>query len=289
MAAINNDTDATRMTVQLQLEDLEVELGNQQEYRLRTHYDRELALLIYRQELRRQDLVLRDHETAQATGDQEARHDTGRNGYAHCGGQDITSDAEDVVIDRVPKEHVLLVGPEHYRSTGGPTTSQSQKIECEACFKMTDEHDILTLSCNHQYCKDCIIHIFESTVNEESSYPPHCCQEITVATVVGILSTELVEQFNNKATEYLATNRTYCSATHCSTFIPPGNIWDDVGTCPACQQQTCTTCKSGSHGGDCPFDVAHQALIETAREHGWRRCYSCSRMLELETGCNHMT
>ena len=169
-----------------------------------------------------------------------------------------------------------------------PRPREPREMECEACSETTSEQDIFPLSCEHKYCKGCITHMFESAVNSESSFPPRCCQEITAAMAHGILSAELVQQFETKATEYRAENRTYCSGTECSTFIPPGSVWDNVATCPACRQQTCTICKKGSHEGDCPFDVAHQALMDLAWENGWQRCYSCHRLLELNTGCNHM-
>lgn len=41
--------------------------------------------------------------------------------------------------------------------------------------------------------------------------------------------------------------------------------------------------------GDCPNDTSLQLLLETARENGWQRFFSCCRMVELDHGCKHIT
>lgn len=57
-----------------------------------------------------------------------------------------------------------------------------------------------------------------------------------------------------------------------------------------CQTKTCALCKAANHEReDCPKDEATAAVLATAKEAGWTRCYRCRSMVELTLGCFHMT
>jgi hypothetical protein len=104
------------------------------------------------------------------------------------------------------------------------------------------------------------------------------------------LPTELVKEYQTKELEYSTSNRTYCYLSNCLAFIPPKSIQDDAATCEKCQCKTCSICKGPSHeDGDCPEDVETEELLETAAKKNWQRCYSCRQMVELDTGCNHIS
>ncbi|KAK8222279.1 hypothetical protein BKA81DRAFT_352266 [Phyllosticta paracitricarpa] len=45
----------------------------------------------------------------------------------------------------------------------------------------------------------------------------------------------------------------------------------------------------GGVGGLCPEDADVKALLLTAQQRGWQRCYRCENMVEKRSGCNHMT
>ncbi|KAF3920523.1 hypothetical protein ABW20_dc0108619 [Dactylellina cionopaga] len=46
---------------------------------------------------------------------------------------------------------------------------------------------------------------------------------------------------------------------------------------------------AGEEGTVCPPDRDTQAFLNTADQNGWRRCIKCQQMIELGTGCYHMT
>lgn len=162
--------------------------------------------------------------------------------------------------------------------------------QCVACQEKKHKFDTTEVPCTHTYCRGCISDLFEAAMTDESLFPPRCCrQEITLESVTTFLSAALLQRFRSKAVELKTPNRTYCVWPTCSTFIPTEMIAGDTATCPACEQKTCTICKTASHEGDCPNDTALQSLLTTAAANGWQRCYACNRMVELELGCNHMT
>jgi hypothetical protein len=163
-------------------------------------------------------------------------------------------------------------------------------VHCEACRDPKKYFDIIAAPCRHNYCRDCLRDLFKASLTDESLFPPRCCHlPIAVNSVDIFLTKELKEGFSVKEIEYGTPDRTYCSNPQCSAFIPPGYIDADIGTCTNCGTSTCITCKATAHVGDCPADYSLQELLHLAEENGWRRCYSCRRMVELDHGCNHMT
>ena len=167
--------------------------------------------------------------------------------------------------------------------------------ECVACREVYRHSLIPGLSfahcpCDHWYCSDCLSALFTHSLTDESLFPPRCCtMAIPVDDFQEFLTPAVVTQFHEKAVEYNTLDRTYCHQLECSAFIP-APMQEQTASCPACSESTCTSCKGPAHDGkDCPEDPASKELLQLARERGWQRCFSCHRMVELNTGCNHIS
>ena len=161
---------------------------------------------------------------------------------------------------------------------------------CVICGDDKEFFDVARVSCGHEYCRDCLAELFRHSMRDESLFPPRCDgQVIPLAQVRLFVPSDLAKEFESKARELSTKNRTYCHEPTCSTFIDGNAINDEVGTCSKCRKTTCVTCKAPSHSGDCPEDTALTQLKQTADVEQWQRCYACSRFVQLETGCNHMT
>ncbi|KAL2818939.1 RING finger protein [Aspergillus granulosus] len=168
--------------------------------------------------------------------------------------------------------------------------SRPRARRCAACRERTEFVNVVRVPCQHEYCRSCLAELFKSSMIDESLFPPRCCRQPIDMTIARIfLESDLVEQYYKKKVEFETPNRTYCYSSGCGVFINPSHINGEVATCPDCGHTTCTNCKRRAHTGDCPDDIALQQLLTTAQQHGWQRCYSCWRMVELEHGCNHMT
>ena len=161
---------------------------------------------------------------------------------------------------------------------------------CVACRDEVEFVNIARVPCRHEYCRSCLEDLFNSSMTDESLFPPRCCrQPINVGIARIFLKYDLIQRYEKKKIEFETPNRTYCYTPECSTFINTSHIEDEVATCPNCSRTTCTSCKGRAHLGDCPSDSATQDLLALAQESGWQRCYSCWRLVELVHGCNHMT
>ena len=298
--AVDMDEEAADLALQLQLEDVE-ELAEKQKGKQieGTQNDAEDALAVYKQELQQNQTLLSDRRIARSIGravvsdarilrsitDQEDIAAADRLVALRAGGIALTQGPELLAIEAPPEDPTLIQRLAKLNIVPG----QHPMKECLACMDHKHHFDIMEVPCAHGYCRACVIHMFEAAIADESSFPPRCCEEITVAVARDFLSPELVQRYEAKAFEFSTPNRTYCSTPTCSTFIPPNQIRIDVGTCPRCRHQTCTICKAASHTGDCPEDPSHQSLLATAQREGWQQCYSCHRLVEIHYGCNHMT
>ncbi|KAG5918508.1 hypothetical protein E4U42_006829 [Claviceps africana] len=183
--------------------------------------------------------------------------------------------------------------PEAARPTAGSSSAAKRAAElrrCVACASDVAFFETVRCPCSHDYCRDCMTELFSAAVNDESMFPPRCCRiPIPLDPNRSFLSAGLLDKYKAKEVEFATPNRTYCHVPACSAFVPPASVRGDVATCVQCQSTTCTICKGKSHSRDCPVDTSAADVLRIAAENGWQRCYSCGRLVDLVTGCNHIT
>lgn len=161
---------------------------------------------------------------------------------------------------------------------------------CASCHETFPSQELAQCPCSHDYCSECLSSLIQNSIKDDGLFPPKCCkQPILLANVNMFLSPELIHSFEAKKIELETQDRTYCSNQACSAFIRTENIEGDRAICLECNTVTCAICKATSHDGDCPADTALQSIIQLAKENGWKRCFNCRCMIELDVGCNHMT
>lgn len=174
-----------------------------------------------------------------------------------------------------------------------PATSPA-KCTCLRCTDEIPRQESFRSPCTHDFCFECLADFFEATTRDEALYPSKCCgQEIPFESVQRLLDDKLRTRYTEKKMEYDTEpkRRTYCHNTTCGSFIYADLIEDDIGLCLDCGRSTCTMCKRATHHGDCPSDQDTRKLLELAENKGWQRCYNakCHRVVELSSGCNHIT
>jgi hypothetical protein len=168
--------------------------------------------------------------------------------------------------------------------------------ECASCTEEYPLSDIIQTECAHNYCHECILRLFESSLTNEALFPPRCCRlPIRVSTTVeDMLGIEMIKRYQERKIEVNDLRRTYCSNSTCSHYILPQNIRHGVGICGVCTVRTCTDCKKQAHrGGDCnkyrlAFDletINDVLLEELAKKKKWKQCSNCSRIIERIDGC----
>ncbi|RDW86713.1 BRcat and Rcat domain-containing protein [Aspergillus mulundensis] len=160
--------------------------------------------------------------------------------------------------------------------------------ECVACLHENPAWDMVQGQCSHLYCKDCMARLVNDALADQSLFPPRCCRlPIPPYALRKHLGAELFRRLEEKEIENKDPFRTYCSNTECSKYIQPPYVKGYIGTCQTCQTETCTLCKRAAHEGPCIDE--HDEVLRLAKQHGWQRCPQCHHLIELATGCNHIT
>ncbi|KAL8376012.1 hypothetical protein RB595_007224 [Gaeumannomyces hyphopodioides] len=168
--------------------------------------------------------------------------------------------------------------------------SGAPRCDCVVCGATSAPEGGIRSPCNHDYCRDCLVRLFDLSLRDESLFPPRCCGSIIPLDISRkYIGPELAGRFLARKIEMETPDRTYCHDPRCSRFIPPDFIRMEVGTCVSCAKGTCVVCKAASHQGDCPDDPRTKQLLDLAQEKGWRQCRTCKAMVELAYGCFHMT
>ncbi|KAJ5550538.1 hypothetical protein N7535_001519 [Penicillium sp. DV-2018c] len=158
---------------------------------------------------------------------------------------------------------------------------------CVCCREHYLQSEISKMKCSHFYCKVCLVNMFTAALYDESSFPPRCCRK-PIKISESMIGPALAKQVREKSVELNDPDRTYCFDPSCSTYIPRKPRLYATCKCPSCGKRTCRKCKKRGHTGKCEFEC--DALLERlAKRKGWQRCPKCSRLIELRTGCFHIT
>lgn len=168
--------------------------------------------------------------------------------------------------------------------------------ECTSCFDSIPDQQSVFLPCQHPYCRCCFSQLVSTALQSEDTFPPKCClQEIPRRILDTSLSSSEMIEYDQKALEYAVdvASRYYCGSPECAKWIDTRKVTRQNGAleCPHCKFWMCTSCRGAQHTAneDCPQDFGLSAALEQAERAGWRRCYNCRTMVELNTGCRHIT
>lgn len=160
---------------------------------------------------------------------------------------------------------------------------------CIVCCDDFPETQTTEAPCFHTLCRPCFVTLINTTLNDESLFPPKCCgQPIPVTASNRFVTEYMVTKFEEKKLEFGTADRTYCSNAKCSAFIPPSLTTGDTARCTVCWATTCVRCKRPGHRGLCPVDDVSQKVLDLGEKKGWKRCFKCGHLIELTLGCNHM-
>ena len=182
------------------------------------------------------------------------------------------------------------------KSSTSVTVVEAEKKECASCFDDISSDDAIGLACQHSYCSPCFVQLVSTAMQHENFWPPKCClQDIPKRIIEKNLSTLELTNYSLKAREYAipAGERWYCSRAKCGKWFERTGTRkrDVIVTCTHCSFEMCLFCRGEKHaaGERCPQDRGLEATLAAADLEGWRRCYSCHTMVELNRGCRHIT
>jgi len=165
---------------------------------------------------------------------------------------------------------------------------------CTACGDSLEMDKAWQAPCKHWHCFDCLGTLVQACMDDETLYPPRCCDALPRQEIKELLPRDLATSFEQKAAEFdtPAGERLYCAQPACSNFLGSTTIFSSRATCSLCHSNTCTNCRAAFHAGPCPLkpSEAEQQTLQLAHEQGWQSCRQCKQIVDLiPGGCNHMT
>lgn len=225
-----------------------------------------------------------------ATSSQESLSSSPRSSSAKLPKQSVRPSRNQVIFRFLGRR------PKASKFTEDSSTAVVAPSECTSCFDEVPDKKAVSLPCQHKYCGACFSQLVSTAIHSEDTFPPRCCiEEIPRRFLDAYLSPKEMIEYDEKALEYAVTvgSRYYCGSTDCAKWIDTRKARRLNGAleCPHCKFWMCTSCRGAQHRAnqDCPQDFALGAALKQAELAGWRRCYSCRTMVELNTGCRHIT
>ncbi|KAL8290135.1 hypothetical protein RQP46_003074 [Phenoliferia psychrophenolica] len=158
---------------------------------------------------------------------------------------------------------------------------------------------------NHTYCIGCLAGYIQSKIEDmtrDKVFPISCPEstlEITDDVAARILGPDNLEGWHYR--KLLDGSETlFCPNKRCSARVARGSDeTNPQAQCPSCSKAMCVPCKSQWHTGyTCEAfkqlppearDPEDFGLLRLADNEGWRRCPGCKAVIELESGCYHIT
>ncbi|KAK0220230.1 hypothetical protein IW262DRAFT_1316845 [Armillaria fumosa] len=195
-----------------------------------------------------------------------------------------------------PRRQFRPVMPTASSSRGGRTFGESIASICSVCLDNIEGH-VITAPCGHTYDASCMEALISAATKDESLFPPRCCRDpIPVESVQSHIDATVLATFKEKSIEFSTPLRVYCSNPKCSRFLGPKNDGKSPSaplTC-SCTTITCNSCRGNVAHGDvfshsCASDTLEQEVRALADKKKWATCPGCSNLVELSSGCNHMT
>ncbi|KAK0495891.1 hypothetical protein EDD18DRAFT_1463091 [Armillaria luteobubalina] len=195
-----------------------------------------------------------------------------------------------------PRRQFRPVMPTASSSRGGRNFGESIASSCSVCLDNIEGH-VITAPCGHTYDASCMEALISAATKDESLFPPRCCRDpIPIESVQSHIDATVLATFKEKSVEFSTPIRVYCSNPKCSRFLGPKNDGKSPSvpiTC-SCTTITCNSCRGNIAHGDvfshtCSSDTLEKEVRALADKKKWATCPGCSNLVELSSGCNHMT
>lgn len=195
-----------------------------------------------------------------------------------------------------PRRLFRPVIPTASSSRGARNFGESLASNCSVCLDNIEGH-VITAPCGHTYDASCMEALISAATKDEALFPPRCCRDpIPIESVQSYIDATVLATFKEKSIEFSTPTRVYCSNPKCSRFLGPKNDGKSPSapiTC-SCSTITCNSCRGNIANGDvfshsCSSDTLEQEVRALADKKKWATCPGCSNLVELSTGCNHMT
>lgn len=188
------------------------------------------------------------------------------------------------------------------------------KYLCEICIDKFYMDEMLTLECDHRFCKECLIFDWTTKINEGSISSnllicpkDKCTRPIGHHILQGNLPQKLFEKYDSLLTHHTMSNpivenkiskKTTLEKVVCCPKCNIKFVIDNEAThfqCSECKFQYCSNEKCyrtwSDHRQPCEFyhkNSEEEGFEEYIKKHGLKRCPVCDAVIEKTKNCNYI-
>jgi len=173
------------------------------------------------------------------------------------------------------------------------------KGDCVICFE--DNVECIKLSCDHQYCRNCLQQMFDMAIKEKSSENLSCpdlnCKKKLERTDIKKIAKnkKIFGEYDSILTqEWIAKqkNAKHCPTPNCKFVFLAEDDYPQKISCYQCKKQYCSHCLL-DHNRDtsCKQAKANKKgdkLTEKWKMKNTKPCPNCKTYIEKNEGCLHM-
>ena len=169
---------------------------------------------------------------------------------------------------------------------------------CQICLDCVPVSDVVSSTCSHLFCRECLAGYVSSKVNDghvlnvHCPYP-NCARVFSPPDFLAHLPSDLrakYERFRLNAEVSLDPNARWCPTAGCDTVLKRGKgKGADKLKCNNCKRSLCFSCNEVWHEGRTCEQAANGVMAAYRRSHDVRQCPECNTTIERSEGCNHMT
>ncbi|CAJ1966499.1 unnamed protein product [Cylindrotheca closterium] len=171
--------------------------------------------------------------------------------------------------------------------------------QCSVCFDKNVKG--YHLACEHRQCIPCTRRLFKTGLKDNTLLPLRCCEvPIDMSIAKDLLKEKEANLILQRVEELGAANKMYCPTCNSFLNLDLVDASQSVTVQCSCKTHLCVACKTTAHPGiSCrqhqrqrlndSSDDGRALFLALSRDKGWKQCPKCSEMIELRSGCNHMT
>eukprot|EP00934_Nitzschia_sp_Nitz4_P007557 Nitzschia sp. Nitz4//scaffold247_size31676//23943//25415//NITZ4_007932-RA/size31676-processed-gene-0.21-mRNA-1//-1//CDS//3329543961//7547//frame0 len=166
--------------------------------------------------------------------------------------------------------------------------------QCNVCFE--ERVQGFHLACDHKQCTSCMTKMLRTALQDSSLLPLRCCEiPIDMNVAVVLLNPQELQELQVRVTEKESKNHMYCPTCNACVNLEWMGALDSCTLQCDCGAALCARCKTLDHIGlTCEENKAARSgsddlVLRISKQKGWKRCPMCRTMIELRSGCNHIT
>ncbi|KAG6300370.1 hypothetical protein E4U09_007024 [Claviceps aff. purpurea] len=202
---VDIDQESLALIIELQLQDLRHMTEGSHD----TNSDSEVAALLMETELKELASYYADKAMSRSVAHASSSRDR------------VTDNEMNSRFVALSKGIIEISSAADTSTRAGPSFASEESDDLRRCAGCASDVALTGCPCSHDYCRDCMVNLFNAAIGDESLFPPRCCKmAIPIDLVQSCLSAELLATYEAKKLEYM-TLESQWNVLSCADLLYP--------------------------------------------------------------------